>query len=100
MGRFFVWLLGLANVLGAWALVGLFGFEGDLIAFAKISESNLDEAGGVEKYILVAAIWSDKAKSLFAVDTLDNSCHMFTLKYLIPQIRRLCGNFDGSPTRV
>ena len=43
----------------------------------QFGESDADERGAVEKDILVAAVRSDKAETLFAIKALDDTGHSF-----------------------
>ncbi len=69
--------LDAANVGRARTLFGFLGFKRYLVAFAKLVEGNVNEAGGVKKHILSAAVWGDESKSFFGLDPLDNTSHRY-----------------------
>jgi len=75
--------LGLLDVGRAGALFGLLGVEGNFVAFMQFGEGDADERRAVEKDILVAAVRGDETKTLFAVKSLDYSCHMFVCLRII-----------------
>jgi hypothetical protein len=77
----FVLQLNALYIRGARTLVRLFGVKGNLVAFAKFGKGDADERRAVKKDILVAAVRGDETKTLFSVDALDCSVHMF--EYLL-----------------
>lgn len=84
-------LRGALHVDSVRSLVGLFNFERDRIAFAKVVELNANQGLAVEEEILLLAFCTDEAEAAVG-EFLDGTVHrvvLFTNKWQIATLQKL-----------
>lgn len=84
-------LRGALHIDSVRSLVGLFDFERDCIAFAKVIELNTDQGFAVEEEVLLLAFRTDEAEAAIG-EFLDDTVHrtvLFTNKWQIASLKKL-----------